>query len=219
MKRRGRRVLILLMAAALAAAGVFWYMNARLRPLLMGLASARVEAASAQAMNEAILEVLCSPEAQALLSVRASDEGHVSLLTADAGRLNLMGADCAIAAQKRIRDLGEQGVSVALGTVSGVPAFTGLGPKLSFRFTPVGTVRAAFHSEFYSAGINQTLHRITLELNATVRVVLPGKSSTVTVTAQAPVAESVIVGDVPDAYTNVADREQLLNFVPKDPTP
>ena len=143
----------------------------------------------------------------------------LGLLTADAGRLNLMGADCAIAAQKRIRDLGEQGVSVALGTVSGVSAFTGLGPKLSFRFTPVGTVRAAFHSEFYSAGINQTLHRITLELNATVRVVLPGKSSTVTVTAQAPVAESVIVGDVPDAYTNVADREQLLNFVPKDPTP
>ena len=75
MKRRGRRVLILLMAAALAAAGAFWYMNARLRPLLMGLASARVEAASAQAMNEAILEVLCSPEAQALLSVRTFDEG------------------------------------------------------------------------------------------------------------------------------------------------
>jgi len=214
MKKRGKRALALLLAVLLAAGGAFWYMNARLRPLLMGLASARVEAAAARAMNEAILEVLCTPAARELLSVRESSQGHISLLTADAGRLNLLAADCAVAAQQRIQDLGEQGVSVALGTVSGVSAFAGLGPRLSFRFTPVGTVKAGFHSEFRSAGINQTLHRITLELTAAVRVVLPGRSSTVTVTAQAPVTESVIVGDVPEAYTNVADEQQMLNFVP-----
>ena len=213
MKKRGKRALLLTLTVVLAAAGAFWYLNARLRPLLLGLAAARVEASSAQAMNEAILEVLCRPEARELLSVRSSDQGHISLLSADAGRLNLLGADCAIAAQKRIQNLGEQGVTVALGTVSGVPAFTGLGPRLTFRFTPVGTVRSAFHSEFLSAGINQTMHRITLELNATVRVGLPGKASAVTITVQAPVAESVIVGDVPEAYTNVTDGE-LLNFVP-----
>ena len=211
MHRRKRKALAGLLLVLLAAAGALWYVNASLRPVLEGLASARVESAAARAMNEAILEVLGSASTGELLSAQASNEGHVSLLTADAGKLNLLAADCAAAAQRRIQDLGEQGVSV--------PLLAGLGPRLSFRFTPVGMVQSSFHSEFRSAGINQTLHRITLELNATVRVVLPGKSSTVTVTAQAPVAESVIVGDVPDAYTNVADREQLLNFVPKDPTP
>ncbi len=215
MRRRGKRVLILLLAAGLLTGAAFGYINANLRPVLAGLASARVESAAARAMNEAILEILGSASARELLRVRASQEGHISLLTADAGQLNLLAADCAASAQNRIMELGEQGVSVPLGTLSGIPLLSGLGPRLSFRFTPVGMVQAGFHSEFRSAGINQTLHRITLELTGTVRIMLPGKAATVLVQAQAPVAENVIVGDVPEAYTNVADEDDLLNFVPR----
>ena len=203
MHRRKRKILTCLLLALLAAAGMLWYVNASLRPVLEGLASARVESAAARAMNEAILEVLGSASTGELLTARESNEGHISLLTADAGKLNLLAADCAAAAQKRIMDLGEQGVSVALGTLSGVPLLAGLGPRLSFRFTPVGMVQSAFHSEFRSAGINQTLHRITLELTGTVRIVLPGRSCSVSIFTQAPVAENVIVGDV----TNQIDLE------------
>ena len=181
MHRRKRKALAGLLLVLLAAAGALWYVNASLRPVLEGLASARVESAAARAMNEAILEVLSSASTGELLTARESNEGHISLLTADAGKLNLLAADCAAAAQKRIMDLGEQGVSVALGTLSGVPLLAGLGPRLSFRFTPVGMVQSAFHSEFRSAGINQTLHRITLELTGTVRIVLPGRACSVTV--------------------------------------
>ena len=214
MGKRKRKALICLVLVLLAAGGMLWYVNASIRPVLEGLASARVESASARAMNEAILEVLSTDAAGELLSAQASQEGHISLLTADAGKLNLLAADAAAAAQRRIQDLGEQGVSVALGTLSGIPLLSGLGPRLSFRFTPVGMVQSSFHSEFRSAGINQTLHRITLQLTGTVRLVLPGRSYTVTVMALAPISENVIVGDVPDAYTNVADRDDLLNLIP-----
>ena len=115
MHRRKRKILTCLLLALLAAAGMLWYVNASLRPVLEGLASARVESAAARAMNEAILEVLGSASTGELLTARESNEGHISLLTADAGKLNLLAADCAAAAQKRIMDLGEQGVSVALG--------------------------------------------------------------------------------------------------------
>ena len=213
--RNGKRKLLLCLGTVLLAAGAaFWYVSVRLGPMLEGLASARVESAAARAMNEAILEVLGTDAAGELLSVQTSNEGHISLLTADAGKLNLLAADCAGSAQNRIRDLGEQGVSVALGTLSGVPLLSGLGPRLSFRFTPVGMVQSSFHSEFRSAGINQTLHRITLQLTGTVRIVLPGRSCSVTVMTQAPEAENVIVGDVPDAYTNVANEDDLLNLIP-----
>ena len=214
MGKRKQKALICLVLVLLAAGGMLWYVNASIRPVLEGLASARVESASARAMNEAILEVLGSASTGELLSAQASQEGHISLLTADAGKLNLLAADAAAAAQRRIQDLGEQGVSVALGTLSGIPLLSGLGPRLSFRFTPVGMVQSSFHSEFRSAGINQTLHRITLQLTGTVRLVLPGRSYTVTVMALAPISENVIVGDVPNAYTNVADRDDLLNLIP-----
>ncbi len=214
MRKRKRKALLCLMTVLLAAGAVLWYVNASLRPVLEGLASARVESAAARTMNEAILEVLGTASTGELLSARESNQGHVSLLTADTGKLNLLATDCAAAAQRRITDLGGQGVSVPLGTLSGVPMLAGLGPRLSFRFTPVGMVQSSFHSEFRSAGINQTLHRITLQLTGTVRIVLPGRAYSVIVTAQAPVAENVIVGDVPDAYTNVANEEDLLNLVP-----
>ena len=216
MRKRKRRALICLMTVVLAAGAALWYVNESLRPVLEGLVSARVESAAARAMNEAILEVLSGDAAEALLSARESNQGHISLLTADAGKLNLLAADCAAAAQRRIQDLGEQGVSVPLGTLSGVPLLAGLGPRLSFRFTPVGMVQSSFHSEFRSAGINQTLHRITLQLTGTVRVVLPGRSYSVTVLTQAPVAENVIVGDVPEAYTNVDNTDDLLNLIPEN---
>lgn len=214
MRKRKRKLLGCLLMVLLAAGGGLWYVNASLRPMLEGLASARVESAAARAMNEAILEVLGNDATGDILSVQTSSEGHISLLMLDAGKLNLLAADCAAAAQTRIMDLGEQGVSVALGTLSGIPLLSGLGPRLSFRFTPVGMVQSSFHSEFRSAGINQTLHRITLQLTGTVRVVLPGRAYTVAVMAQAPVSENVIVGDVPAAYTNVANEEDLLNLVP-----
>ena len=65
-----------------------------------------------------------------------------------------------------------------------------------------------------SAGINQALHRITLELTGTIRIILPGRASSLSICARAPVAENAIVGDVPEAYTNVANEEDLLNLIP-----
>ena len=211
-----RKWLLIVVAAAALLIGAFTYINANLRPVLLGLSSARVESAAAKAMNEAILEVLASSGGtNELIHVRAT-ESRVFLLQADSAKLNMLAADCANAAQERIAALGEQGVSVPLGTISGIPLFAGRGPRVRMRFTPAGAVKSSFYSEFRSAGINQTLHRINLRLTATVRVILPGETCTLTIEAEAPIAENIIVGDVPGAYTNVANEEDLLNLVPGD---
>lgn len=152
----------------------------------------------------------------ALLNIYSNDNG-VYLLQANSSRLNVVAANCADLAQERIMELGEQGISIPIGTISGVPLFSGIGPKITLKFTPAGAVQSSFESTFSSAGINQTLHRITLELHATIRIILPGQSHTVEVVAEAPIAENVIVGSVPDAYTNVANEEDLLNLVPEAP--
>lgn len=209
-----RKWMLIVVAAAALLIGAFTYINANLRPVLLGLSSARVESAAAKAMNEAILEVLAaSGGTNELIHVRAT-ESRVFLLQADSAKLNMLAADCANAAQERIAALGEQGVSVPLGTISGIPLFAGRGPRVRMRFTPAGAVKSSFYSEFRSAGINQTLHRVNLQLTANVRVILPGTSHTVSVEVGAPIAESIIVGDVPNAYTNVANEEDLLNLVP-----
>ncbi len=217
-RKKGKRMLAVVALLVLALLiGAFFYINAGLRPVLEGLSSARVESVAARAMNDAILDILSSDvAADALLNVYASEKG-VYLLQANSGKLNTVAADCANNAQERIFELGEQGISVPVGTLSGIPVFAGMGPSIVLKFTPAGAVKSSFDSEFRSAGINQTLHRITLRLTATVRIILPGESFLVTVDAEAPIAENIIVGDVPNAYTNVANEEDLLNLVPSDP--
>ena len=152
-----------------AAVGGFCYINQNLRPVLRGLASARVEAIAARAMNDAIMEIVAE-ESGELIRVYENDT-RVYLLQADGGKLNA--AACANAAQQMIVSLGDQGVTVPFGTVSGIPILAGKGPKLTLRFTPAGAVASTFSSEFTSAGINQTRHRINICLTASVRVVLP----------------------------------------------
>ncbi len=214
MKKSVKKLIIVLTVVIVLLFACFIYINANLRPVLAGLSEARVESVAAKAMNRAILDVLSTDEAaQALLNIYSNDNG-VYLLQANSSKLNIVSADCAEAALKRIMELGEQGVSIPIGTVSGIPLLSGVGPRITLKFTPAGAVQSSFQSEFRSAGINQTLHRIILRLTATVRIILPGQSRTVTVVAEAPIAENIIVGDVPSAYTNVANEEDLLNLVP-----
>ena len=77
----------------------------------------------------------------------------------------------------------------------------------------MGTVKTNFVTEFESAGINQTRHKISLEATASVRIVLPSGARTVSVQASALMAESILIGDVPQSYIQVPEVEDGLNFV------
>lgn len=212
-RRRLRRAFAALLVLLLLGIGALLALDRAIRPVLAGLSETQVEAKALAAMQEAILETLPNGDGDALLRVYAQD-GKAYLLETDSARLNRLCADCALVAQERIRQIGEQGVSVPLGTAIGPSFLNGIGPKIKVRFTPDGTVHAACESRFSSAGINQTVHRVTLKLTATVRIVLPGGARTVTVTTEAPVSEDVIIGDVPDTYADMNDADEFMNLIP-----
>ena len=212
MKKRKWGWILTAFTVLAALVGGFCYINANLRPVLQGLAGARVEAAASRAMNDAIIENAAA-EGETFVQVHANADG-VYLLQADSAKLNALAAICANDAQQRIAALGDQGITIPIGTVSGIPILAGRGPKLTLHFTPAGAVTSSFASEFTSAGINQTRHRINICLTATVRVVLPGMSQSLPVQAEATIAENVIVGTVPNTYTNVANEEDMLNLLP-----
>ena len=79
---------------------------------------------------------------------------------------------------------------------------------------PIGAVQTNFDTEFVSAGINQTRHKIFLSLRTTVSLIIPTGSQLVEVNSTVPIAESIIVGEVPDSFVDVSDMEDMLNLVP-----
>jgi sporulation protein YunB len=218
-KRRRTKKKALITAAVLVILFVMvaLILSANMRPAMTALAEARISSAATHAMNDAILNTMQDEESFSKLVDVRTDESGVYLIKNDVRLMNLVAASCTQDAQERILQLGEQGVTVPLGTITGISFLSGKGPYFKVLFTPMGSVKSEFRSETSSSGINQTLYRIYLTLTASVRLVLPGVSETISVSCEAAIHESIIVGDVPQVYTNVANEEDLLNLVPTSP--
>ena len=215
-KRFLRTVLLLIVLLIVLLSLSVALLSVNMRPAMAALAIARIRSVAARAMNDAILESMGDETNYArLIQVHESSE-RVYMLQANTHKMNILAADCAEAAQERIAQMGDQGISIPIGTITGISFLAGKGPSLKVTFSPVGSVQSEFNSEFVSSGINQTLYRVNLLLTASVRLVMPGVSETIFVRAEAAIAESIIVGDVPEVYTNVASEEDMLNLIPTE---
>ena len=91
----------------------------------------------------------------------------------------------------------------------------GRGSKLTFKIEPVGYVDTRLVSKFSSAGVNQTLHQIVLEVEGNVSAVIPGFNTSIKVKPTYIIAETIIVGNIPESYTYITgdERDSLSKII------
>ena len=207
---RALRVAVL---AVLAMVLLFLFLERNLEAVILDMAHARAEAMAAEYINEAVRDVLGDQVTyEDMISVRTDASGRVTMLQANAVRMNELATATALEAQSHLESADAQSVSIPLGAALGIPFLSALGPRVQVRIVPVSAVSAAFSTEFESAGINQSRHKIYLSLHAAVRLVIPSGARQVDLNGQVLIAESIIVGDVPQSYVNVPDMSDALNF-------
>ena len=97
-----------------------------------------------------------------------------------------------------ISGISDSEIEISAGTLSGIVLLNGKGPDIKLRLVPVGSAQAELKSSFESAGINQTCHKISLDITAEIKAVYPAGSETVTVSMNCILAENIIAGKVPD---------------------
>lgn len=208
-----KRLLVGVLACAtlvFAIVGAFSNLNRA----LISLAEARAEQRALQQISLALDDVMHkSLDYEDLVDVHYDKNGEASMLSANTILMNRIAADAAIAAQENIDLLADEGIVLPLGSALGSGIFSGKGPRVRFEILPVGTVKTTFVTEFESAGINQTRHKISLEATASVRIVLPSGARTVSVQASALMAESILIGEVPQSYIQVPETGDALNFL------
>ena len=210
-RRRLRRLTLLMLVLAAA----FLLIDRNFRPLVFSLAEARSAAMATRALNGALTEALeDGVEYDDLMNVRMDDSGQVSLLSANTMRMNALADRAGDAALRKLETVSTQKVYVPLGAALGLTLFAGSGPRIPISIVPVGTVQTDFETEFEACGINQTRHKILLTLEATVRLVIPNGVEEVAVSSQMAVAESIIVGLVPDSFVDVNNDSEMLNLIP-----
>lgn len=189
------------------------YFRKNVVPTVMGSSIAQVRAIATNAVNIAATSVLNGGITyDDLFSVTHNSNGDVSMIQANSPRINAIAREIANLAQANLDSLGVQEISIAVGTFTGLALLTGFGPDVTINIVPIGTANCDFVSYFQSAGINQTLHKIYLDVYADVNIITPIDEPTVQVKAEILVCENLIVGKIPDVYLNAGDLSSLFDL-------
>jgi sporulation protein YunB len=211
-KRRAARIAgTVLIAAGVLTALILTGIELFIRPTLKRLLDYKCRTAAERIISDAVFERLNGREDLcSLVKLEYDTDGSVAALTTDQRRINSLRSLLSDAVNDGIDSLGGECVSISAGTLTGISLLYGAGASLDFRIEPKGSAETRLISGFRSAGINQTVHSITLEIKAELSPMMPGFSGTVDISYGLLLAESVIVGRVPENYSYIVlDSENM----------
>lgn len=213
--KRLKRFIIFLVIVMAVAGIIMLYFDKYVNPVILTTSETKIKMMTSRAVNSAISEILNNTNIyDDLVTISHDSNGNVSMIQANAISINRLSKDISRLALVKIESIGDQGISIPLGSFTGMPILMGRGPEVLIKVVPIGTLDCVFKSEFISAGINQTVHRIYLEVSSMVNLILPIFDDPVQTYTQVLICESVIVGTVPDFYfTN--SMGALLDLVPE----
>jgi sporulation protein YunB len=193
---------------------ILLYIIKVVNPIILSVGEAKIKSLATRSINAAVNEVITSGYSYgSLISIIFDNNGDVALIEANAMEINRLAKEIASVSQTRLDLIGEQGVGVPLGSLTGIPIFMGQGPDIRFKLYPIGSITCSFSSQFIGAGVNQTNHKIYVNISSTINVVLPIDNKQISTKTQILIAESIIVGKVPDVYLN-SSLENMLPLIP-----
>lgn len=201
-RRRNRKWIVLFFCMLLlAAAG--WLLVAQMQPLIARVAVTRVSNQVNRIISAAVSDAVSKGEVEyeRLISFQTDNSGRITAISSNMAEFNRL--QCLIDEEilARLSEVSTSTISIPVGTLSGVALLSGRGPSLDVKMQSVGSSVSRFENEFTSAGINQTKHRVVLYVDVGVSVLLPGFRTATQVSGAYVVAETVIVGSVPESYT------------------
>lgn len=147
--------------------------------------------------------------------------GIVSAIETDSARMNRFKTLLLSELANRAENLPAGELRIPLGNLLSQEVFSGIGPRIPVKVRPGAVARADFSEEFTTVGINQVKHRIYLNVSMSVYIISALGQRSETVSATVPVAESIIVGEVPNYYAAgsivpAVDAESSAQSVPTD---
>ncbi len=201
--RRRNRKWIVLFFLLLLLTGLGYLFLVQMQPIIGRLAVSRVSNQVSRIMSAAVKEAVSEGEVEyeKLVSFQTDSAGRVSAISSNMAEFNRLQTLIDSSILQKLSEVSTSTLSVPVGTLSGVTLLSGRGPAVDVKMQSVGSSVSRFENEFTSAGINQTKHRVVLNIDVRVSVLLPGFRTATEVNGSYVVAETVIVGSVPESYT------------------
>ena len=134
--------------------------------------------------------------------------GAITAVQTNMAEVNQLKTQTLALLSRELLEMDTDQLSIPLGSVLMPEFFAGSGPRIPIQVVSLSTTDADFFSEFTEAGINQTQQRIILYVSINICVQTPAGSETVTVSSELVVAQTIIVGAVPESYIQLGGTRE-----------
>ena len=202
MGRVFRRIVVLLTLVLVLGAAVFFMFRSRYRDVVRELAETQVKNTTSDLTNDAIAKQIAEGTIayDRIVFFEKDLEGRITALKTNMSEVNRLKTDILNIINDEILELDTSDIGIPLGSLFLPELLSGKGPAIPVRILSIRNSDASFVSHFSQAGINQTLHQVTMDVSIDVAVLVLGETSSFTVESEVVVAETVIVGQVPTTY-------------------
>ncbi|NLM35262.1 MAG: sporulation protein YunB [Clostridiales bacterium] len=173
-------------------------------PTLLAVADAEMRAKATATLNNCIVKEFGEDfNYDEIIKVEKDNDGNIVMLKADTMKLNQIACDVALSSQNELKKMGQVGLELPISYIVKNNILTGFGPNITVKMQPIGYIETRYISTFEGAGINQTRHRIFVEVKTKIRIILPSKNNEIEIVHQVPICETIIVGKIPDNAINL----------------
>ncbi|NLP28044.1 MAG: sporulation protein YunB [Clostridia bacterium] len=173
-------------------------------PTLLAVADGEMRSKAAVTINNCIIKEFGEDfNYEEIIKVEKDSEGNIVMLKADTMKLNRIACDVALSSQNELKKIGQVGLELPLSYVAKNNILSGFGPNITVKMQPIGYIETKYVSNFEGAGINQTRHRIFVEVKTKIRIILPSNNNEIEIIHQVPICETIIVGKIPDNAINL----------------
>ena len=202
MGRKIRRFLHLLLAILVAVCLGFLMLRSRYRDVIRDLAETQVKNTTSDLTNDAIAKQIAEGVIQydRIVYFEKDLDGRITALKTNMSEVNRLKTDILNLINDEILALDTSDIGIPMGSLFLPELFSGKGPAIPVRILSIRNSDATFASKFSQAGINQTLHQLTMVVSVDVAVLVLGQTSSFTLSSEVVVAETVIVGEVPSTF-------------------
>jgi len=206
-----KRFIIWIIAIMVLLVYLYRFIDVNIKPTIVAIAEIKARSVTTQAINDTIkTKIRRDINYNDLIFVKYNNEGKVTLMQANTILMNSIAAEVALEVQEQLGKISKANIKVPLSNAFDTQIITL--PSIKVQIVPQGSVAVDFATEFESAGINQTRHRIYIIVVTDIKMIVPLVSENLRITTNIPIAETIIVGDVPERYVNVPN-ENLLNVI------
>ncbi len=196
------RIRIILAAWLILGGMVMAVFRSSVAPVAEELICTQVDNQASDVINGAIGELIAEGNIayDRMISVEKDTAGNVTAVCTNVAEVNRLKTAVLERVDRKLMTLSTEELSVPVGSVILPELFSGEGPYVPLRVLAVRSSDAVFRNSFTGAGINQTLHQITIDIHVKVTVLTWSGTMEIPVDSAVLVAETVIVGTVPTTY-------------------